>query len=268
VECSVESSQTLMMPFHKGALLGKKILFDPEFGGEQSGPKSPAKLRAADLNMRFALRLARFLQDAGAQIQWTRKGNQSRTPYQRVEVSLADEFDLALSIGHDSSTDQACRIYYYASSDPAKQIAATMSRAAIALLGKPRCKGPIPYSSTFLQQTPCPAIRISATGIVNPDTSMDVGENTAYALSCGLALSFQKGPDYRVIKIILPDSVQEQLPRWARIDGSLLLPVSPQAPILLQDLENGPHELEVLAGQDVIWEKRFLVLPNGRARFE
>jgi len=257
-----------MTAFHQGALLGRRILLDPEFGGEASGTKSPWKIRAADQNMRFARRLAHFLALAGAEVHFTRMGNQTRTPFQRVEQSLEREFDLAMSIGHDSLKDPACRIYHYAASEPARQIGQAVSRAAVSVLGLARCKGPLPYSNTFLQQTPCPALRVSVSGILLPDTSNGYNEYAAYAISAGLALSFRKNPDFRAARIVLPDSIKEQNPHWARIDGELLLPVLTRNTVMLLDLDKTSHTLQITLGPDVIWDKRFLIQTNGKVRFE
>jgi hypothetical protein len=83
-----------------GALQGRRIVLDPDGGGDADGGTGPSGTRAANVNLDVARALAGFLTVAGADVQLTRNGDFALSDVERVQISEAFHADRFLRIGH------------------------------------------------------------------------------------------------------------------------------------------------------------------------
>lgn len=241
-----------MLPVDQGALIDKRILVDPEYGGEESGPRNADGLRAADLNLFFANKLMDYLLQAGADVRCTRYGNKTMTPYQRVDASVETGADMIISIGYDSLQPHACRLYYYPASEQGKEICRHIAGAGYRILGKEKLKGYSEYVNVVLQQTPCPAIRVSPGSILQPDTGFASESYLAYCIYRGITNFFQEKPDTLIARLYLPASVEKIKNKIAVLDEYLVLPVLPDNSIVYHGLSGKKHNIRIVHEQNEI----------------
>ncbi|MBN1901895.1 N-acetylmuramoyl-L-alanine amidase [Candidatus Sumerlaeota bacterium] len=83
-----------------GILNAKKIIVDPEGGGDDAGAIGEHGLRAADVNLNTALYLYDYLRRAGADVSITRSKDQSMDNVARARFGLERNPDVFLTIGH------------------------------------------------------------------------------------------------------------------------------------------------------------------------
>jgi N-acetylmuramoyl-L-alanine amidase len=83
-----------------GALHGRRILIDPDGGGEDSGGMGASGTRAAFYNMDVARALASFLIAAGAEVRLARTADVATSDLERVRVGESFHADRYLRIGH------------------------------------------------------------------------------------------------------------------------------------------------------------------------
>ena len=88
------------VPIAGGALHGRRIVIDPEGGGEDAAGQGPGGTRAASLNLESAHILAGFLAAAGAEVRLTREGDFALSEVERVQTSEAFQAERFLRIGH------------------------------------------------------------------------------------------------------------------------------------------------------------------------
>ncbi len=139
-----------------GALHGRRIVIDPDGGGDQTGGAGPGGTRAANLNLEVARALGGLLSAAGAQVRLTRDGDVALSELERVQISEAFHADRFLRIGHRA---EPARIGYYVGSAAGAAGAAHLARGC-ELMGTP----PPPRAEDAqypLQQTSCPGLYAS-----------------------------------------------------------------------------------------------------------
>lgn len=90
-----------------GALHGRRIMLDPEGGGEDAAGLGPQGTRAASLNLEVARALAGMLRAAGAEVALTRDGEGAVSELERVQSSEGFAASHYLRIGHATSTPVA-----------------------------------------------------------------------------------------------------------------------------------------------------------------
>lgn len=83
-----------------GVLHGKRIVLDPEGGGDDAAGSGPSGTRAASFNLDVARALAGLLEAAGAEVKLTRAGDASVSDVERVQVAESFRADRVLRIGH------------------------------------------------------------------------------------------------------------------------------------------------------------------------
>ncbi len=141
------------VPVAGGALHGRRIVLDPEGGGEDAAGQGPGGTRAASLNLESARILAGFLAAAGADVRLTREGDLALSEVERVQASEAFQAERFLRIAHRTTPP---RLGHHAAS-PAGKAWAERSAQAFATLGlaEPGVAGEAQY---VIQQTSCPAL--------------------------------------------------------------------------------------------------------------
>jgi N-acetylmuramoyl-L-alanine amidase len=148
-----------------GALAGRKIVLDPDGGGNVSGGVGPGGTRASHVNLEVARALGGLLEAAGARVLLTRDGDYAVSDFERVRMSEGFRADRYLRIGHRG---EPTRIGHYFSSAAGKRwgerTAAELSRFG---LGGP----PVGEDAQYpIQQTSCTSLYVSAARV---DSSSD-----------------------------------------------------------------------------------------------
>jgi N-acetylmuramoyl-L-alanine amidase len=139
-----------------GVLHGRRIVLDPDGGGDVDGGTGPSGTRAANLNLDVARALAGLLGAAGADVALTRSGDLAMSDVERVQISEAFHADRFVRIGHRSERPM---VGYYFSSAPGRRWAERTARALASLgAGAPAIAEDAQYP---LQQTSCPALYVS-----------------------------------------------------------------------------------------------------------
>lgn len=90
----------ILNPLFDGILHGKTFILDPEHGGDDPGAVAADGLRAADVNLSVARRLAAYLQTAGAAVCLTRNWDETMDDEARVRFGLEHEVAHFLCIDH------------------------------------------------------------------------------------------------------------------------------------------------------------------------
>lgn len=91
---------------HKGALLNRRIAIDPAHGGRVPGVTAPDGSRACDYNLDVALRLARLLENSGAECVLTRTGDDEISDLQRINTTEPFGADVLLTISFGAPFEQ------------------------------------------------------------------------------------------------------------------------------------------------------------------
>jgi N-acetylmuramoyl-L-alanine amidase len=83
-----------------GALWGKRIVLDPEGGGDDAAGIGRTGTRAATINLDVARALAAMLRAAGAEVALTREGDAAISEVERVQIAEGFRAERYLRIGH------------------------------------------------------------------------------------------------------------------------------------------------------------------------
>jgi len=135
-----------------GALHGRRIVLDPEGGGEDGAGQGPGGTRAASLNLESARILAGFLTAAGAEVRLTRAGDLALSEVERVQLSEAFQAERFLRISHRGPARLGHAPGSTAGAAWAAQTATELARLGLAA---PAVSGEAQY---VIQQTSCPAL--------------------------------------------------------------------------------------------------------------
>jgi hypothetical protein len=167
-------------------LQGRRILLDPDGGGEDSGGMGPSGTRGAFYNMDVAQALASYLIAAGAEVRLARTGDYAASDVERVRAGERFGADRYLRIGHRAEPPHAG--YYFSSS--AGRRWAQRTAAWLGRLGWPA--PPVTEDAQYpLQQSSCPAIYVSTARVDDPASeermnAAGAARSEAYALFLGL----------------------------------------------------------------------------------
>jgi N-acetylmuramoyl-L-alanine amidase len=176
----------------EGALHGRRILIDPDGGGEESGGMGPSGTRAAFYNMDVAQALASYLTAAGAAVALARTGDYAASDVERVRIGERFGAERYLRIGHRPEAPHAG--HYFSSSAGKRWAQRTV--AWLSRLGFPAI--PVKENAQYaLQQSSSPALYV-ATGRVDDAadeermTGPGAARAEAYALFLGLAAEWSE----------------------------------------------------------------------------
>ena len=176
-----------------GALHGRRIVLDPEGGGDDAAGQGPGGTRAATLNLECARVLAGFLAAAGAQVRLTRAGDLALSEVERVQASEAFGAERFLRIAHRAGSP---RLGAHPSSVTGRAWAARTA-AALAALG--RSAPPVTDEAAYvIRQTSCPAL-LASPGSLGDEASearlLAPGALRAEAYALFLGLAREWAPD-------------------------------------------------------------------------
>ena len=171
----------------EGVLHGRRVVLDPDGGGEDSGGMGLSGTRAAFYNMDVAQALASYLVAAGAEVRLARTGDYAASDVERVRIGERFGADRYLRIGHRAEAPHAG---YYFSSAVGKRWA-QRTATWLARLGWPA--PPVQEDAQYpLQQSSCPALYVATTRVDEPAgeermNAAGAARSEAYALFLGLA---------------------------------------------------------------------------------
>jgi N-acetylmuramoyl-L-alanine amidase len=174
-----------------GALHGRRIVLDPEGGGEDGAGQGPGGTRAASLNLESARILAGFLAAAGAEVRLTREGDLALSEAERVQISEALPAERFLRISHRGPARLG-----HAPGSAAGTAWAERSAQALAALGlaAPAVAEEAQY---VIQQTSCPALFASPAALGDEASEVRLlapGALRAEAYALFLALAREWAP--------------------------------------------------------------------------
>ena len=232
-----------------GVLHGKRIVLDPDGGGDQDGGTGSSGTRAANLNLDVARALAGMLQAAGAEVLLTRSGDLALSDVERVQLSEAFHADRFVRIGHRAEAPMAG---YYFSSAPGRRWA---ERTAKLLLGLGLGTVPVAEDAQYpLQQTSCPALYVSPARIddaASEDRLVAPGalRAEAYAIYWGLIGEWsESAPHFDTLNV--RDAVGQPLAGAIVTLGlSTLLETGPAGTVRFARSEPGPIVVEAVRGK-------------------
>jgi N-acetylmuramoyl-L-alanine amidase len=227
-----------------GALRGKKIMIDPEGGGEDASGVGPGGTRGSLLNLELARILAAQLSAVGAEPQLTRNGDASMSDVERVQRSEAYGSDRYLRIGH-----RAARLGYYFASPGGKRWAQRTS-LTFQRVGLPSLTWG-EDAQVPLQQVACPALYASPASVA--DTASEqrlLAPGTlraeAYALLLGLAHEWAPDASWPVDSLEVRDADQRPVPgALVTLGGALVLETDAAGRVRFARTERGPMLVEV-----------------------
>ncbi len=180
------------VPIAGGALHGRRIVLDPEGGGEDAAGQGPGGTRAASLNLESARILAGFLTAAGAAVRLTREGDLALSEVERVQSSEAFQAERFLRIAHRAMPP---RLGYSPGSAAgrawAERVASELTQSGLAA---PAVTGEAQY---VIQQTSCPALFASPSSLgdeVSEARVLAPGALRAEAYALFLALAGEWAP--------------------------------------------------------------------------
>lgn len=229
-----------------GALHGRRIVIDPDGGGENAAGTGRDGTRAANLNLEVARALAGFLTAAGADVSITRAGDFALSEVERVEKSEDFGADRFLRIGHRAEPP---RLGHYYSSAAGKRWAERLARD-LRRLGHaaPAIAEDAQYP---LQQTSCPALYVSAARVDDAAAEsrlLSPGgiRAEAYALFLALAGEWAGDAEWPIDSVAVRDLEGRPVAGAAvTLGGAIVLETGASGVIRFARTEPGPMLVEV-----------------------
>ena len=230
-----------------GALHRRRIVLDPDGGGDESGGTGPSGTRAAHVNLRVVRILRSFLEAAGAEVRLTRDGDFAMSDVERVQVSEAFGAERYLRIGHRAA---APRLGHFVSS-PAGRAWARRTAAELARLGL----GVLPVGDDAqypLQQTSCPALYVAAARIddaASEEALLAPGALRAEPYALYLALIREWAPDAALPldSLVVRDGSGTPVPGAAvELGSALMLETDHEGRVRFARTEPGPLDAAVV----------------------
>jgi N-acetylmuramoyl-L-alanine amidase len=241
-----DGSPPRFTPIAGGALHGRRIVIDPDGGGDNPGGMGTGGTRAAVLNLDVARALAAMLEAAGARVRLTRDADVSLSDLARVQISEAFRADRFLRIGHRPEPPQ---IGHYFSSEPGRAWGARVAQACSSLgLPVPARGDNAQYP---LQQTSCPALYAGLARIDDPASEsrlLEAGTVSRVAHALYIAFIREWAPEFTstVDSLEIRDASGAPLGGAAvRIGNALHLESDPLGRVRFVRSEPGPLPVEV-----------------------
>ena len=232
-----------------GALHGRRIVLDPDGGGDDDGGTGPSGTRGREPQPRGRARARRgFLAAAGAEVRLTRAGDFALSDVERVQISEAFHADRFLRIGHRAEPP---RLGYYFSSAAGQALGrAHRARARAPRPGRAagwprtrstRCSRPPAPRSTCRRRastTRAPRSACSAPGALRAE---------AYALFLALAREWAPDADWprRLARGARRATAVRVAGAPVTLGGALVLETDARGRVRFARTEPGPIEVEV-----------------------
>ena len=229
-----------------GALWGKRVVLDPEGGGDDAAGTGRTGTRAATLNLDVARALASMLRAAGAEVALTRDGDAAISEVERVQIAEGFKADRYLRIGHAAAPPV---IGHYFSSAAGSRWGQRLSQTAVALgLDSVRVADVAKYALT---QASAVALYVSLARIDDSAAEARLLESgaarrEAYALYIALAREFAPEAHWPLQMFDVRDGAGVAQPGApVRLGGALVLASDAQGKVRYVATEPGPLEAAV-----------------------
>jgi len=229
-----------------GALHGRRIVLDPEGGGDDAAGQGPGGTRAASLNLECARILAGMLTAAGADVRLTRAGDLALADVERVQAAEAFHAERFLRIAHRAAPP---RLGHHPAS-PAGRAWAERAAQALAARGRP-APAVAEEAQYVLQQTSCPALFASPGSLADGESEAALLapgalRAEAYALYLALAREWATQADWPADSLTLLDPAGRPVTDAAvTLGGALVLVTDASGRIRFARTEPGPLEVGV-----------------------
>ncbi len=228
-----------------GALHGRRIVLDPDGGGDQSQGVGASGARGSGLALAVCRALAAFLRAAGADVRLTRDGDASVSDVERVQISEAFRADRFLRVGF---RNEPAKLGHYFSS-AAGRAWAGRTRAEFERLGL--AAPPIGENAQYpITQTSC----VAMAAMLGPLDDAAVEERLlapgalrarAYALFLGLAHEFAPAADWPLDSLVVRDEARAPVAGAAVRLGTLVLESDAFGVVKFARTEPGAYEAAV-----------------------
>lgn len=228
-----------------GALFGRRVVLDPEGGGDDAGGTGPSGTRAATVNLDVARALASMLRAAGAEVLLTREGDAAVSDVERVQRAEAFRADRYLRIGHAATAPMAG--HYFASVGGGRW-AARVAEACreLGLADSLAVREAAKYALTQASATALyvTLARVDSTAseaaLLQPGTV----RREAYALWLSLAREFAPESHWNVERLVVRDAGGAPLPHaLVTLGGALVLAADADGTVRFARTEPGPLEV-------------------------
>ncbi len=226
-----------------GALWGKRIVLDPEGGGDDAAGIGRTGTRAATLNLDVARALAAMLRAAGAEVALTRNGDAAISEVERVQIAEGYKADRYLRIGHAAAPPV---IGHYFSSAAGRRWGQRVAETAVALgLDSVRVADVAKYALT---QASAVALYASLARIDDAASEARLlqggaARREAYVLYAALLREFAPDAHWEVRTFVVRDGAGAAQPgALVRLGGALVLAADAQGLVRYLATEQGPLE--------------------------
>ncbi|MBW1696444.1 MAG: N-acetylmuramoyl-L-alanine amidase [Deltaproteobacteria bacterium] len=193
-----------MQPVFGGALLGRRVVLDPQGGLGEPGEIGARGMREADLNLAVAQFLGDYLKRAGADVFYTRSTSESPNLWERVARTENFHGDVLISISHRgkyarNSPPPATLVQHYPNSTGGRRLAEEIASSLRGFAGRPY-RGAVAGYERIIQQVSCPAVWVRATSVADPAAerlleAQSYRRAQAYAIFTGLCRYFGLQPE-------------------------------------------------------------------------
>ena len=196
--------QVAMQPVLGGALLGRRIVIDPQGGLAEPGEIGAEGIREADINLAVAQFLGDYLQRAGAEVFYTRSTGESPNVWERVARAESFRSDVLVSISHrgkqaGNSPPPATIVRHYPASTNGRRLAGEIAASLRGFAGRPYRGAEAGYERV-IQQVSCPAVWVRAASVGDPAAEKLLADQAyrrvqAYSVFSGLCRYFGTQPE-------------------------------------------------------------------------
>ncbi len=249
--------QVSMQPVLGGALLGRRIVIDPQGGLAEPGEIGVEGVREADLNLAVAHFLGDYLKRAGANVFYTRRAGESPNVWERVARAESFRGDVLVSISHrgkqaKNSQSPATVVQHYPTSTDGRRLANEIASSLRGFAGRP-FRGAVAGYERIIQQVSCPAVWVRAASVADPVAERLLNDQAyrrvqAYAVFAGLCRYFGWKPESAHSHIAgrLSDGRGNVITGGlVMLDGWLPTQSDKHGRFMFSDLSGESHQIEV-----------------------
>jgi len=210
-------SSLRLAPLAGGALFNRRLVLDPEGGGDDPAGEGPSGLRASMVNLAIARLVRENLERAGAQVLLTRESESSTPALARVQAAERFRAERFVRLGRRTGAPSA--VGYFPGSAGGKGLAQRLHRrlweaeaadtlrrpgtdttAAADTPGGRRPPVLLEDASYVLQQTSCPSVSVRSGDLARGDDETRFSDpgwrhREAYLIYLALAEDFGAAPD-------------------------------------------------------------------------
>jgi N-acetylmuramoyl-L-alanine amidase len=274
-------------PWFGGALLGKRIVINPQGGFGIEPGLGPLGLSGAYVNLQVAGYLAGYLEAAGAMPLLTRRTEETLSDRDIVVLTNRFRADRYVEIRHNGlqpapgDSARVVNAFFFPGSERGKQFAADIQQSLAKSLGLSP-QQPSDRVTYPLQQTACPAIIVEPPGLTTSKEELRLGQpwyqrQQAYGIFCGMLAHFGASDLASLDVTISTDSgdvqpatgdagpVPDEVSNWLiTVGNTWSLMSSPSGRATFVSVPAGTLTVFAMRGKERIGPERTVVEKGGR----